>query len=244
MTARWARQVEREGGRRCSPVTRRRVIGLAIVALLIGTAGQVSVAHGQLFGGQRSLGRTISPRQRPGSATSVGTLRNQRFLRGNRRPSEFVGTDRRDAAGFVGRQEAGSARLIGAALAPPVPMRRPDEQVNQPVPASVGQGPYPPKLHVNFPVPQRDEKQLASEIEARLTRLGHSIEVSVADHVATIRGKVASEEERRLAAVLVSFEPGVWEIQNELQVDPDRPVAPSQTAVPSSRVDRVPHPSR
>jgi BON domain len=66
----------------------------------------------------------------------------------------------------------------------------------------------------------------ASEFEADLRdMLGRSssltnpagIELSVADRVVTIRGKVANDDERRLAEGLLRLAPGVREVRNELE---------------------------
>lgn len=55
------------------------------------------------------------------------------------------------------------------------------------------------------------------------------IAVTVENETATLRGKVATEHDRQLAELVARFEPGVWQVRNELTVVP-----PARISVASS----------
>ncbi|MGQ9574170.1 MAG: BON domain-containing protein [Thermoguttaceae bacterium] len=193
----------------------RLVPGLAI---LFGLAmGEQSA--GQLFGTRRAGLGAAAPSE-TGPALLQG---NERFLRGNRRQGNFVGTDLRDRRRFVGVQREGTTSRLRPAAAgfrvqtPPSPNLPPATTVNR------ATGMYEPRLTVAFEVPERP----AAEISERLTRQLMSIpglhpashiEVSVEGRTATLRGEVASERDRILAEKVLLFEPGVSEVRNELRL--------------------------
>jgi len=186
-----------------NPVTSSRSTGAA--------AGTVSVS-----GGSRPV------------AESGGSLVNEnaRFIRGNRDASDFVGAANRDEQQFVGRQEAGvEAEEIRSAVDELQIQTGPDaNQTAQPVmPPKVRM--YAPRLRVAFDFPPTAD----SEVNARLTRhlaaslpveSSSRIEVLVAGDAAILRGAVASERERKLAELLLQFEPGIARVENQLQLQP------------------------
>jgi hypothetical protein len=149
---------------------------------------------------------------------------NARFIRGNRDATDFVGADAGEAQRFVGRQQAGQAQEeIRSAV---------DQlQVETATDANQTAGPtLPPRMRLNAPrlkvgfdfTPQADADigtQLASRLQTALRQNGsRRIDVSVTGDEAVLRGEVASERERKLAELLVRFEPGITRVQNELQV--------------------------
>lgn len=216
-----------------NPFSRRAcwILGCWFIALL----GQTIVAdpaHGQLFGPRR-LGGTLSRQPRPGSLgqgqdpLDVGTLRNQRFVRGNRSARNFVGADRTETREFVGLEQAGAAAgavrsaVTGAGLSGDNTFA-----VNQPLSPAPTTRLYDPKLVIGFELAPLNANLLAQEISESLSSLSNQISVSVAERTATIRGEVASEEDRRLAEILASFEPGISAVQNDLRVVGDMEVVP------------------
>ena len=198
--------------------------GLSIFLLLALAAEPVSA---QLFGA-RTLGQPLTRRARPGasasSAAGVGTLSGaERFLRSNRRRGDFVGRDTRDVRSFVG---AVQAQTSGRVTSPTTGLRveiGETSSVNRPRGAPRPTGLYDPRLRLAFDVPRgsdgsasRDPKAYKASFQA-LERLGQ-IEVSVEGRTATLRGTVPSEHDRRLAALVVLFEPEIASVRNLLRV--------------------------
>ncbi len=187
-------------------------------------------ASGQMFGA-RTMGQPLA--RRPGAGTldtmqeEVGTLRStHRFLRANRRPTDYVGPDIRDLERFVGMLQA---RVRGSV--PPTTgglRRRVDrsETMNPPVPAATRRTMPYPRLEVSFDSVAEDTtvlSQKALETLARSPELSgpSRIEVYVEGRTAILLGEVPSARDRELAALLLSFEPGISEVQNELRLNPD-----------------------
>ncbi len=147
-----------------------------------------------------------------------------RFVRGNRAAADFVGTDVGETQQFVGSQQAGGdgeeirsaidelqvelapdANQTAAAVRPPrVPM-------------------YAPRLRIDFEFSPPPSTEVSDALVRRLQAVpapaGSSrIEVSVEGGVATLRGAVACARDRKLAELLVGFEPGIASVQNRLTV--------------------------
>ncbi len=91
--------------------------------------------------GRRQVGRPIARRTPPGQTLEqedVGSLQgNERFLRTNRRPTDFVGPDMRELQRFIGSLQA-TMRAQNSALQEI--RRRVDrsETMNQPLPPAPG----------------------------------------------------------------------------------------------------------
>lgn len=84
---------------------------------------------------------------------------------------------------------------------------------------------------VNFQHPIRPPATTTTAISTRLDRFAtrdpqfRDVQFDLADNgVVTLRGSVASEENRRLAAALVRLEPGVRRVDNQLGVAPPPPL--------------------
>jgi osmotically-inducible protein OsmY len=74
---------------------------------------------------------------------------------------------------------------------------------------------------------------VSSKLQARLAQSSRiqflsPVEVALNGPTATLRGVVASEHSRALAEQLARLEPGIWSVQNELEV-----VAPASASEPS-----------
>jgi hypothetical protein len=86
---------------------------------------------------------------------------------------------------------------------------------------------YLPKVELGFePRPPVTQARASLQLErmlARASRLSPDcrIEVSVAERTAMLRGEVPSATDRELVELLVSFEPGISAVQNELVVNPE-----------------------
>ncbi len=205
-------------------------LGLCCGMLLFGCLA--TPVHAQLFG-NRSVGKPInSPLNQggrlgaTGGGTSVGTAAgmldgSERFVRGNRARSEFVGSDRRSQTGFVG-----STQAIGVGRVPPATQglrieRSAAPELNRPLPPQRGRGLYYPRLEIGFPEP--DTLVAPTEIAANQRMLdrvygvaGDSVKLTISGRTAILRGTVESERAAELAAQLLSFEPAIDHVQNEL----------------------------
>jgi osmotically-inducible protein OsmY len=87
------------------------------------------------------------------------------------------------------------------------------------------------QLNVAFDQPRPQPSVLASTVRSRLERVlaGRSIaapEVEVVGDVVILRGTAESESQRLVIEKLVSLEPGVWLVDNQLTVADRHPTAP------------------
>ena len=198
---------------------------LVIFGLSCGTA------QAQLFG-SRTLGsplRNDSADRALGASvdgTSSGMLQgSERFLRGNRSRNDFVGSNRSDQTGFVG---AGQAIGVGRVQSATEGLRidaADTQRINRPLPRQPRRGMYYPRLEIAFDVSDdislRTEVTPSLRIRQRVTKVaGDNIELTLADRTAVLRGTVESQHDADLATRLLSFEPGIDHVQNELQVRP------------------------
>jgi len=166
----------------------------------------------------------------------MGSVEEYRFYRDNREATAFVGADSGEERGFVGSQQAtelGGEPEITSAVDDFQLELVPDANVTaEPiVPARTGM--YPPRLQVKFDFRPRPPSKVSTEVADRLVSVlslddSSSIEVLVEGDVAILRGEVASERDRRMAGLLVRFEPGIADSRNELTVKP--PAAKSAPA--------------
>ncbi len=160
-----------------------------------------------------------------------------RFLRDSREAGDFVGRRSSDEGGIVGARSSGEAReTVRSAVDDnlQIDLGTDINQTNVPL--------MPPQFQLNAPRLKAGflpRVRAGSEIDARLinrlrTRLPgdatNPIEVSVGEGEVLLRGEVASERDRRMAELLVGFEPGVRQVRNELQVAPTS--TPQEPATP------------
>ena len=194
---------------------------ISVIAALSGHAA------GQLFG-PRQLGRPLTRQAAPGMlggiGGAVGTMTgNERFFRGNRRRTDFVGTDQRDVQGFVGLQQARGVGGVPSTTAGLRPELDRDARINQPIEPVKQTGVYHPKLQIAFETPRPSAVKQAAQLQAELMaseRLSptNQLEVSVAGRTAILRGEVTSARERDLAELAALVEPGISAVKNELVV--------------------------
>lgn len=203
-----------------------------LMCLLVGSFTS-SPAQAQLFG-SRSVGNTIkSPLSQGGSLNSnaagsaVGALTgNERFVRGNRSRRDFVGSDRNEQSGFVGAGQAIGVGRVPSATEGLRIQTTDTQRINRPIPAQSTKGIYYPRLEIGFDVrpstnvapdaPSADERLLARVVQVT----GDSVQLTRAGRTAILRGTVKSAHDAELAAQLLSFEPGIDRIQNDLSIAP------------------------
>lgn len=200
-----------------------------------------ATAQAQMFG-PRQLGGMLSRQQGPGAlsnpaAPAVNNPGGQitgaeRFVRGARQATDFIGTDSGDRRGFVGMRQARNRAILAD---PANGLRpRPEQNLNPAAPMNEN-GPatmYPPRYtlatNLSGPEPSAVEASLQRHLrELPGVRWTSPLEVTVDGRTAILRGAVASERDRELAEALVQFEPGISEIQNDLEIRSPSPLRSS-----------------
>jgi hypothetical protein len=190
------------------------------VAMVAGWLMVAAHADAQMFG-SRTLGQTLSRRPSP-AAAAVGTLTGgERFVRSNRRRTDFVGSDALELARFVGRirgltRGAAQSSMTGFRVE-----QAPDANRTAP-PAALRRAPvYAPRLELaesfSGPAPETVRRRLENQL-ARSPGLAlyGPVEVWVEGGTAILRGEAASARDAEMAALVVAMEPGVERVQNEL----------------------------
>ena len=209
-----------------------------LLTVLISEAG---FAQG-LFG-QRDLGSSIGKRPGPRATAAAGETTpgvidaNRRFVRGARTANDFVGsnTSADAAAEFVGGQGIATTAMSSVAgLTEEVrpPLNRP--RIVRPT------GLYAERLTlIGEAVQQRQTAAVQPPLSEGLLSFTQShsltIEVSLEDHSAILRGAVASERDRQTTQLLVMFEPGIQKVENQLTVDPTLPPLQRRPRSPKPR---------
>jgi hypothetical protein len=197
------------------------ILGLAGMALWI------EPAAAQMFGSRR-LGGTLGRRPAPGDATG-GTLTGvERFIRANRRRTDFVGPDTFEQQFFVGGVGGRVSGPVRSAVEGLRIERGPAGAQSAPSGAARPTGISAPRLQVAFPVTETRAEDLQARLTEQLERSpslgeGGTIEVLVSGRTAILRGEVVSEQDAVLAELLVGMEPGISEVRNELRWTPLRP---------------------
>ncbi len=163
----------------------------------------------------------------------VGSISgNERFVRGNRQPGQFVGADTGDTTNIFSAATQGALQNQVRNLV----KNQSNYNTNNGNRNSNNQGTKKqPRVHLSLAqefAAEAAAHRVANEVVAtRLSSLPGlkftaPLEVVVENRVATLRGSVATDHDRELAAQLVLLEPGVSEVVNELAVLPPSP-APS-----------------
>ncbi|MEA2260803.1 MAG: hypothetical protein QOJ51_3628, partial [Acidobacteriaceae bacterium] len=93
------------------------------------------------------------------------------------------------------------------------------------------------------PAPVRDDQQIGSDIQAKITGesalTGQNIQVTVVNGVATLNGKVDNDASRALAAADSASVDGVRTVVNNLVVAPVRAAKPAPAPKPERRHKQV-----
>jgi hypothetical protein len=216
---------------------------LAAVAVLMLAALASAQQRGSAFSGtttstgmfgSRSLGQGIGARGSnftgsPGNMVEqaqagAGQVEGgERYLRDSRQPGQFVGADSADTSAFYSQMQGNQGNsgleelLRGAA-------QREFQNQNQ---GSASRNALRPRLTLGFqreiPV-TRIITQMTTRF-AKLPSLGvlEPVTVSLVGRTAVLRGRVATDHDRLMAAQIALLEPGVSAVQNDLQVGTPRP---------------------
>lgn len=183
--------------------------------------------------GQQRSGAGTTARQRigaggnPGAAAEdVGKITGtERFLREARTAGDFVGRSGSDAGSFVGAQTGAAEAEIRSAIEGQIVRTETNPALNRllNVP-QVRAGMYAPRLKLGFeplalPAPRVEQSAAKLTLSTAIQSSG-PIQVTMAGRTATLRGAVASEHDKRLAGLMLLFEPGISKVENELTVAP------------------------
>lgn len=217
----------------------RMTLGTFLATVLV----QQERTYAQLIGNRPVSSPTSSSQQRPannlntpgmGSGLTGGisplsptlTLQNgpKRYLRGNRSRLDFVGSNRTDLSGFVGSEQAlGVGGVPSAADSLRLETTR-NAKTNKPLPAQPAKGMYYPRLEIAFDVAPSQGELLpvgdaSMDIRERVAEVsGGSVNVTMSGNTAILRGTVSSVRTSELLTQLLTFEPGVNGVKNELVV--------------------------
>lgn len=195
-------------------------------------------AEAQLFG-QRQLGRPFGQRAKPDDAVGGKVTGSERYVRGNRQSTDFVGADPTDSGGFVGIQQATPIGRVRSAAESLRTRRRNRRQLNPRYPRQTRNTLYAPRLTVSPSFTLRPAESAQTNLTSSfrdpgtLSRLGN-IQIAVRDRRATLTGTVPSEDARSLAEALSMLEPGIEAVQNDLKISVAVPPQPGQPFVPPS----------
>jgi hypothetical protein len=193
----------------------------------------IAPAQAQMFG-PRSLGEPLTRQKGYSQFKTAGTLQwNERFIRSNRDVTDFVGPDTRELRGFVGNIQGRSRGRVATMIEGLRQRVDRSASVNQPLEPAPSTGFYPPEITLGFEPSRANRWQEEDQLTETLTSApqlppSSRFAVSVEGRRATLRGEVPSERDRDLAAALLSFEPGISEIDNQLKVNPRLDPSPGE----------------
>lgn len=222
---------------------------LLLLIVVLGLTGDAVAQQGRrgprtpAFGGSRQS--LFSRRGASGSIndSARSATTEQRFSRGARDVRNFVGADRQDVTGFVGAEQG---RTTGNVTSSVTGLReQPPIRVNQPRPAQRSVGRYAPRLIPDETLQARTPTARPNAL-APPQRLGQffaaqsmtGIAVSGTRRSVTLTGTVPTTRDRRIAALIASFEPGVAVVQNRLRVTPAKSQAPPPVPKPATDSNR------
>jgi hypothetical protein len=221
---------------------RRVGFRMTLCTILVAVLGQQEKTYAQLIGNIPVSRPTSSPQQRPANSVTpnigtglVGglsplspslTLQNgpKRYLRGNRSRLDFVGSNRTDLSGFVGSEQAlGIGRVLSAAESLRIETTK-SANINKPLPMQPAKGLYYPRLEIAFDIAPSQGELLSvgdasMDIRERVEQVsGGNVNVVMSGNTAILRGTVNSVRTAELLTQLLSFEPGINGVKNELVV--------------------------
>jgi hypothetical protein len=153
----------------------------------------------------------------------------ERFLRQSRSPRDFVGRSRADITTFIGAQQALATGQVRSATEGLRPDPSSAKRVNRPIPAQPAKGLYYPKLELDLSESDdsgdddRDSNQLSRPVEPKLFDRVHRIggpdvQISLKGNSAVLSGSVNSKRDSELVEQVVSFEPGIDRVVNQLTI--------------------------
>jgi hypothetical protein len=212
-----------------------RIQVLALIALF----GLSDSVDAQMFGPRR-IGRN-SARRTVVDASDVGTATaDRRFIRGSRSIEDFVGADSQETSAFVGSAQTINDGEVTTAVEGL--REQPTARVNRAA-TPFYRGRYEPRLQVDFALqaPLSDDRSgnrrapgtpLSAQLQTLSAASGFQVSLAPRARVATLTGTVQTERDRRIAELLVMFEPGVESVKNDLRVTGQPPPAPNAKSQP------------
>tara|TARA_B100000676_G_C17905595_1_gene747103 strand:- start:248 stop:913 length:666 start_codon:yes stop_codon:yes gene_type:complete len=212
-----------------------------LIAIILCVTLWSPALEAQLFG-PRSIGRNVRGQglrtalpqvestSATGSTSSSGA--EPRYLRSQRSTRDFVGNDSQETARFVGNTTANNDGNAGDSVSGL--REQPVVRVNR-VRIRRATGSYLPRLSVAFAVPGSPTIQQKATPPAQTNpTVGESVRLSPLakfvqqhklgispdprEHAVRLTGTVPTERDRRIAELLVLFEPGVESVANDLTV--------------------------
>ena len=177
-------------------------------------------ASAQIFG-PRNIGRNTNGATTLSAAGQVEP--NRRFVRGQRSAANFVGSDRNEAQAFVGSVQTvndGNVTSTVAGL-----REQPTARVNRRRVRRTG-GLYAERLAPSFSVPAPDPAtpDPITSFSPALMEISQQERIELSrsadGKMVTLKGTVSNDHERRIAELLVMFEPSAKSVKNDLQVAP------------------------
>ena len=201
----------------------------SISVLAIGVAFFWSAsAHGQLFGDV-----SLNPNKRiEAQNEGLNITGAERFIRGNRTAGDFVGAAADNLSQFVGAAtDAAGPTVTSSAVTGLTEAAAPRLNVNR---TRRTAGIYDERLQVDFDYPRRKatdtqkgtatgKTDSVSAMWQLLHKRGIELTLSADGTTARLQGTARSSEQRRLAELVVLFEPGISTVRNELQLAPVLP---------------------
>ncbi len=213
------------GTRNFSSLMRSLMVGVSwCLCLML----QVASAQGQMFG-SRTVGSPLGNRTTNAAGGVAGQnsgilTGSERFVRGNRSRRDFVGADRDEAEGFVGASQAiGVGRVRSATEGLRIETTN-ETRINRPLPRQPAKGMYYPRLEIDLDETAADTQSQAASVantklQSRVERIaGSAVTLAVEDRVAILRGSVGSRKDAEMLAAILSFEPGIDAVRNELRI--------------------------
>ncbi len=175
----------------------------------------------QLFG-DRNIKRNRKARTMDSTTIVNGA---ERFVRGNRTTNDFVGAGADITATSVGATQTGSTVPVQGSVTGLTEETSPAVNIPR---TRTATGIYAERLAIAFKPSTKKRFRLRlrsrSTLSKPLSRIaqhrGFEVKLSPADSTVLIRGTVRSERQKRIAELLVLFEPGIGTVTNELRVEP------------------------
>ena len=167
-----------------------------------------------------------------------------RFLKGNRRSGDFVGTDAGERREFVGAQEASGATRVRSATSGMRVKKSREANVRFRAATERRNRMYDPRLVVAFDVNRQSPQAIQADLRRRLVDSRHlawagPVSVTVRGDTAVLSGKVASSRDREMAELVLMFEPGIAKVENRLSVtNPAQQLNPAQPLKPKQQPGR------
>lgn len=158
-----------------------------------------------------------------GSLGTTMQTSNKRFLRGNRSRQDFVGSNRSDLNRFVGSGQALGVGRVPSAVEN-LRIETTKTKINRPMPPQPAQGMYYPRLELDFEPSSsegrpRSEAAVNPDLRERMAQFSSgSATVTMLGNTAIIRGTVDSTRTSQLLVQILSFEPGIDQVKNELVI--------------------------